>query len=94
MSNKEVFTRVIQENQGTIFKVSTFYTANEEDQKDLYQEIVIQLWKSFEQFANNAKISTWIYQVALNTAVTQFRKSKRKISQVPINKVVMNYTES
>lgn len=94
LSNTDEFTRIIKENQGIIFKVSAFYTSNEDDQKDLYQEIVIQLWKSFGQFSHHAKISTWIYRVALNTAVTQFRKVKRKVRQVPINKVVMNYTES
>lgn len=94
MDDKEEFTDIIKQNQSIIFKISTIYTNNEDDQKDLYQEIVIQLWKSFGQFKKQAKISTWIYRIALNTAITQLRKTKKKLIEVPIDKVIMNYTES
>jgi RNA polymerase sigma-70 factor (ECF subfamily) len=48
--------------------------------QDLFQEIVIQLWKSFENFRNESKISTWMYRVALNTALSEKRRSKTKVS--------------
>ena len=50
MGKEESFTRIIKENEGVIFKITTIYTQNEQDQKDLYQEIVYQLWKSFDSF--------------------------------------------
>ncbi len=54
------------------------YCDTREDRDDLFQEIVVQLWKSFPSFRNEAKVSTWMYRVALNTAITSFKKSKRR----------------
>ncbi len=50
----------------------------EEDRNDLFQEIVAQLWKSYPTFRNESKITTWMYRVGLNTAITFFKKSKRR----------------
>lgn len=55
------------------------YTNNLEDEHDLFQEVVFQLWKSYESFKGNSKISTWMYRVALNTAISLYRKSTRTI---------------
>ena len=57
------------------------YCDTEEDRNDLFQEIVAQLWKSFPSFRNEAKVSTWMYRVALNTAITSFKKNKRRPDQ-------------
>lgn len=51
---------------------------NSEDQNDLIQEIVLQLWKSFDRFEGKSQFSTWMYRVSLNTALTYFRKEKKK----------------
>ena len=69
MRNQEYFIKIIKENEGIIYKITRVYTQNETDQKDLYQEIVYQLWKGFEQFRGDAKVSTWMYRIALNTAL-------------------------
>jgi RNA polymerase sigma-70 factor (ECF subfamily) len=53
----------------------------QEDRNDLFQEIVVQLWKSFPTFQNRSKFSTWMYRVALNTAITSFKKAKRRPDQ-------------
>jgi RNA polymerase sigma-70 factor (ECF subfamily) len=50
----------------------------EEDRRDLFQEILVQLWKSYPSFRNESKFSTWMYRVALNTAITSFKKDKRQ----------------
>lgn len=50
----------------------------EEDRRDLFQEILAQLWKSYPSFRNESKFSTWMYRVALNTAITSFKKDKRQ----------------
>ena len=71
------FLRKISENQGIIHKVTGIYCDNPEDRKDLFQEILIQLWKSYESFRNESKFSTWMYRVALNTAITAFKKASR-----------------
>src|ERR1700712_3707710 len=90
MQNKKEFVRIIQENEALIFKVSKVYTNCKEDEQDLYQEIVYQLWKSFGSFRNEAKISTWMYRIALNTAIARLNKEKKKGSQVPIDETLLN----
>ncbi|CAN5343459.1 sigma-70 family RNA polymerase sigma factor [soil metagenome] len=90
MPNEVEFIRVIQENEGIIFKITSIYTRDKDDQEDLYQEIVYQLWKSFDSFRNESKISTWMYRIALNTSIAHLRKVKKKGEQVPIDKVILN----
>ncbi|MDV3665924.1 RNA polymerase subunit sigma-70 [Elizabethkingia anophelis] len=80
MSQKEKdFSKLVKENQGLIIKVARMYTNTPDDQQDLFQEIVLQLWRSYDTFKGNSKISTWMYRVALNTAITLFRKTSRTV---------------
>jgi RNA polymerase sigma factor (sigma-70 family) len=72
------FLHIIRENQGIIHKVCNMYCDAEEDRNDLFQEIVAQLWKSFPTFRNESKVTTWMYRVGLNTAITSFKKNKRR----------------
>jgi RNA polymerase sigma-70 factor, ECF subfamily len=72
------FLHIITENQGIIHKVCSIYCDLEEDRRDLFQEILAQLWKSFPSFRNESKVTTWMYRVALNTAITSFKKDKRQ----------------
>ncbi len=71
------FSDLINEHQGLIIKVSRLYTNSLEDEEDLFQEIVLQLWRSYDTFKGQSKISTWMYRVALNTAITLFRKKSK-----------------
>lgn len=75
------FLQIIKGNQGIIHKVCNMYCDTEEDRSDLFQEIVAQLWKAFPTFRNESKITTWMYRVALNTAITSFKKNKRRPDQ-------------
>lgn len=78
VSTKEKeFAKLIKDNQGLIIKVSRLYTNALEDEEDLFQEIVLQLWRSYDTFKGGSKISTWMYRVALNTAITLFRKKTK-----------------
>ena len=79
------FLTIITENQGIIHKVCSIYCNSEEDRRDLFQEILAQLWKSFPSFRNESKFSTWMYRVALNTAITSFKKDKRQPDQSGIS---------
>ena len=72
------FLQLIDQHKGILHKVSRMYMDNSEDQNDLVQEIVLQLWKSFERFEGNSQFSTWVYRVSLNTALTYFKKEKKK----------------
>lgn len=69
MDKKDHFTKVVKKNEGLIFKVATIYTNSLQDREDLYQEIVFQLWKSFDSYNEQSKLSTWMYRVAMNTAI-------------------------
>lgn len=59
----------------------SIYCDSEEDRRDLFQEILAQLWKSYPTFRNESKFTTWMYRVALNTAITSFKKNKRQPAQ-------------
>ncbi|MEO5593899.1 MAG: sigma-70 family RNA polymerase sigma factor [Chitinophagaceae bacterium] len=94
MHSKQEFVSVIQENEGLIYKVTKVYTNSKEDEQDLHQEIVYQLWKSFGSFRNDAKITTWMYRIALNTAITHLNKEKRRSNHVPMNESLLNKTDT
>jgi len=76
-AKEKEFSQLIRDNQGLIIKVSRLYTNSIEDEQDLFQEIVLQLWRSYDTFKGQSKISTWMYRVALNTAITLFRKKTK-----------------
>jgi RNA polymerase sigma factor (sigma-70 family) len=92
MHSKQAFVEIIQEHAGLIYKVAKVYTYNKEDEQDLYQEVVYQLWKSFASFRAESKISTWMYRIALNTAIAHLNKEKRKGNHLPIDEYLLNKT--
>lgn len=94
MPKAKDFVRIIKQHEGLIFKITTMYTDNRDDQKDLYQDVVYQLWKSFDSFRAESKISTWMYRIALNTALTRLKKSKRMGNAISIDRVVLEQTEN
>ena len=73
------FLALIHDHQNIIYKICRLYRDNKEDQEDLFQEIVYQLWKSYPGFKREAKVSSWMYRIALNTAIAIYRKSKISI---------------
>ena len=77
MSEKE-FIELINNNRALIFKVCNLYCRDPEHRKDLFQEVVLQLWKSFPGFKKQSAYSTWIYRISLNTAISNFRKQSRQ----------------
>lgn len=79
------FTEDLEKNQNIIHKVCRAYTTSDDAHKDLFQEITIQLWRAYPKFRGEAKFSTWTYRVALNTAISLYRKSKRLIATSEIN---------
>ncbi len=83
MKQKEqAFLAHINQHKGVLYKVSKMYMDNTEDREDLFQEIILQLWKSYENFKGNSEFSTWMYRVALNTAIVYLKKDKKKSSIV------------
>lgn len=74
------FVTQLEENQNIVHKICRLYTNDQDSHNDLFQEITIQLWKAYPKFRGDSKFSTWMYRVALNTAITLYRKSKRSIT--------------
>lgn len=85
--HKRNFIRIINCNQGIIKSLCKAYYTSFEDQKDAFQDIVLQLWRSFDNFRGECEISTWIYRVSLNTLLGRARKEKHNIATEPINDV-------
>ena len=75
----------LSENQGIIHKICRIYTDNIHDHEDLFQEIVIQTWKSYSNYRGDAKFSTWIYKIGLNTALALFKKKNHKKEELHEN---------
>ncbi|GLR17465.1 RNA polymerase sigma factor [Portibacter lacus] len=76
--NREQFLKVIEDHKGIIYKIATSYCKNAEDQKDLVQEITLQLWLSFHKYDPKYKYSTWIYRIALNVSISFYRKNRKR----------------
>ena len=83
--HKRNFIRIVESNQGIIKSLCNAYYTRHEDRKDVFQDIVLQLWKSFETFRGESEISTWIYRVSLNTILAKVRKEKRTINAESIS---------
>ncbi|MCA6067369.1 RNA polymerase sigma factor [Chryseobacterium sp. RG1] len=77
-STEATFLRLINQHKGILYKASRIYADSIEDREDLQQEIMIQLWKSYQTFKGNSEFSTWMYRVAINTAITFFKKEKQR----------------
>jgi RNA polymerase sigma factor (sigma-70 family) len=75
-NNKEEFIKRMNEHKLIIYKICNSYCKNQYDRDDLAQEITYQLWKSYNHFNGAVKFSTWMYRVALNVAITFYRKTK------------------
>ena len=76
-TGKEDFVNLLKENRGIIFKICNSYCPNKNDREDLAQEIIFQLWKSYNNFNADYKFSTWMYRIALNVAITFYRKENK-----------------
>lgn len=81
------FVLLLEEHQNIVHKVCRLYTNSYDEHNDLFQEITIQLWRSFDKFRGDSKFSTWMYRVALNTAITLYRKSKRRVKTQEIEPI-------
>ena len=78
----------LEDNQNIVHKVCSLYTNDRDSHNDLFQEITIQLWKAYPKFRGEAKFSTWMYRVALNTAITLYRKSKKRVNTQDYESVI------
>lgn len=69
------FQEIIESHKGILFKVANLYCKNQSDRQDLLQEMMLQIWKSLQNYNAQYKLSTWLYRIALNVAISFYRKS-------------------
>lgn len=81
-SKQKEFLAAIEPHKGIIYKISKVYFDDLDDQEDLRQEILYQLWNSVDSFRNQSQFSTWMYRVALNTAILYFKKEKKETQKI------------
>jgi len=76
------FIEIIEDNKKLIYKVSHIYCDKEDDVKDLFQDIISNLWIAYPNFQQKSKVSTWVYRVSLNTAITWFRDYSKQSQKI------------
>ena len=92
---KEDFILMIGETKGIIYKIANAYSRSAEDQEDLVQEIILQLWSSFGKYNPEYKITTWIYRIALNVSISHYRKDTvRKKYTTPLNEDFVIFSDT
>lgn len=93
-ADNDRFLLLIQHNKKLIFKVCNTYCKDDEDRKDLVQEVIIQLWHSYPNYNDKYKLSTWMYRIALNTAISFYRSHhKRQSTTTSINEAIFNIAD-
>ncbi|MCU0439727.1 MAG: sigma-70 family RNA polymerase sigma factor [Raineya sp.] len=94
MDYRQWFQDIIEEHKGIFFKIARTYCLDEIDRQDLTQEMMIQVWQALPKYNQSAKISTWLYRIALNVAISFYRKgSTQKSKNVPLDKQVFHIQE-
>ncbi|MDB4967511.1 MAG: polymerase ECF-type sigma factor [Myxococcales bacterium] len=92
---QERFLQALATHQKIVYKVARLYCAIEADRQELTQEIVVQLWRSFERFDGRSKLSTWMYRVALNVAISFVRDQVRRTRPtVPLDEALLELSAS
>jgi len=90
--NRDIFISILENHKGIIFKIVNSYCKDVTDKQDLIQEIIIQLWISFEKYNNQFKLSTWIYRIALNTSISFYRKNKVRKEKTVLASAILETT--
>lgn len=83
------FYQLIADNKAILYKICHSYCSNEAEHEDLLQEIIYHLWKSAQSFKPSQRFTTWMYRVALNVAISHYRKSKKDLQKVPLTDITV-----
>ena len=76
--NEQQFTQMVEQQKGTIYTVCYLFSKDKDEVNDLFQEVLINLWRGFESFEGRSDVRTWVYRVALNTCISQDRRRRRR----------------
>jgi len=84
MNNEQEFARIVKEHKSTIYTVCYMFSKDKEEVDDLFQDILINMWKGFGSFRGDSNLDTWIWRVSLNTCISAERKKKKEGEKVPL----------
>ena len=90
---EQEFSRMVREHKSTIYTVCYMFSNDEDEVSDLFQETLINLWKGYESFRHESKLSTWIYRVAMNTCISADRKKRKQGTKVPLSMDINLYND-
>ena len=88
------FARIVKEHRSTIYTVCYMFSKDEEEVADLFQDILVNLWKGFPKFRGDSSQRTWVYRVSLNTCISAERKKKRKGETIPLTMDINLFDDS
>jgi RNA polymerase sigma-70 factor (ECF subfamily) len=94
LSSEQEFIAQIRSTQGILWKICHLYCPEAEERQDLFQEMLVQLWRSYRTFKGQSKFSTWVYRVCLNVAISQYRKSRRQAPSTELPREVYEQVDS
>lgn len=92
--DKEQYIKIIGDHRNLIYKICFAYCSDPEDRKDLQQDILVRLWHGLPQFDGRVKLSTWIYTVSLNTAISFYRKERKRNANQSVNTVIFSLPDN
>ena len=81
---RQGFQEIIEQHKGILFKVARTYCQNEDDRQDLIQEMMIQIWQSINKYNDQYRISTWLYRISLNVAISFYRKNTTRAKKYTV----------
>jgi RNA polymerase sigma-70 factor (ECF subfamily) len=90
---EQEFSKMVREQKSTIYTVCYMFSNDEDEVSDLFQETLINLWKGYESFRHESKLSTWIYRVAMNTCISADRKKRKQGTKVPLSMDINLYND-
>ena len=93
LQNEQDFSRIVREHKSTIYTVCYMFSKDEDEMNDLFQEVLINLWKGLQNFRGESDVRTWIYRISLNTCISCDRK-KRKRKTIPLSMDINPFTDS
>lgn len=93
LQNEQDFSRIVREHKSTIYTVCYMFSKDEDEVNDLFQEVLINLWKGLQNFRGESDVRTWLYRISLNTCISCDRK-KRKRKTIPLTMNINPFTDS
>ncbi|NER18097.1 sigma-70 family RNA polymerase sigma factor [Spongiivirga citrea] len=95
LNKQKEFIDIVKKHKGILYKVITMYCADYNDRKDLEQDILIQIWKSLDTYDDNYALTTWLYRISMNVAISNHRKTfKKKSNTTRINGDLLEFTSN